>query len=119
MNHRNVRGSIPERHARWSVVATIVILDDDLGFLFWLGQALSAPQCRALPAVTVAEAAALIDHFKLEVNLLIMNPAIPGAVEFSHALRKQQKQLRVATLTGAGGADGSSPRHQPVLAREN
>lgn len=69
--------------------------------------------------MTVADAAALINHFKLEVNLLIMNPAIPGAVEFSRALRKEQRQMRVATLTGPVGTDGSSFRHQPVLAHEN
>ena len=94
-----------------------MILDDDLGFVFWLGQALSASQCKALPAVTAAEAAALIAHFKLQVNLLIVNPAIPGAVEFASALRKEQRQMRVATLTRDVSAAGSL-RHQPVLSRE-
>jgi len=79
-------------------VATILILDNDLGFSFWLGQTLSAPHCEALPARSVAEAATLIEHFKLKIDFLIINPALPGAADFSRALRREQKHLRVATL---------------------
>jgi len=89
-------------------VATILILDNDLGFSFWLGQSLTAPHCRALPAKSVAEAAALIGQFQLKIDFLIMNPAIPGASEFSRALRKEQKHLRVATLSPES-AEGDRP----------
>lgn len=80
-------------------MATILILDNDLGFSFWLGQSLSTPHCRALPAKSVAEAVALIGQFKLKIDFLIMNPAIPGANDFTRALRREQRYLRVATLS--------------------
>ena len=100
-------------------MATILILDNDLGFAFWLGQTLSAPHCTALPALNVAEAIALIGHFKLKIDFLIMNPALPGAVEFTRALRKEHKQLRVASLAPEIG-DGDSRRNEwDVLARES
>lgn len=79
-------------------MATILILDDDLGFSFWLGQTLTAPHCETLPAKSVAEATALIGQFKLKIDFLIMNPAVPGALAFTRALRRKQKHLRVATL---------------------
>ena len=87
----------PEADVR-SDVATILILDDDLGFAFWLGQTLCAPNCETLPAKNVPEAAALIGQFKLTIDLVIMNPAVPGAADFTRGLRRQQGHLRVATL---------------------
>ena len=79
-------------------MATILILDDDLGFAFWLGQTLSAPHCETLPAKNVPEATALIDQFKLTIDLVIMSPTVPGAADFTRGLRRQQGHLRVATL---------------------
>jgi DNA-binding response OmpR family regulator len=86
-------------------VATILILDDDLGFSFWLGHTLNTSNCDALPAKSVAEATALIGHFKLKVDFLILNPTVPGAADFIRALRREQKHLRVATL------DSGDPEH--------
>jgi DNA-binding response OmpR family regulator len=79
-------------------VATILILDDDLGFALWLGQALSAASCRVLPATSVTEAAALIRHFHLTVDLVILNPSVAGGADFTRDLRREQGYLRVATL---------------------
>jgi len=106
--------------SRWSAVATILILDNDLGFSFWLGQSLNAPHCRALPAKSVAEAVALIGQFKLKIDFLIMNPAVPGASDFTRALQRGQKHLRVATLTPETG-EGMGPHEnlQAVMDREN
>ena len=106
--------------SRWSAVATILILDNDLGFSFWLGQSLTAPHCRALPAKSVAEAIALIGQFKLRIDFLIMNPAVPGASDFTRALRKEQRHLRVATLTPEIAEAGERPESlQPVMDRGN
>lgn len=81
-----------------SPVATILILDNDLGFAFWLGQTLSAGNCEALPATNVPEATALIGHFRLTIDLVIMNPSVPGAADFTRTLRREQGHLRVAEL---------------------
>lgn len=100
-------------------MATILILDNDLGFTFWLGQILSAPHCTALPAFNVAEASELIEHFNLKIDFLIMNPAIPGAEEFTCALRKEQGQMRVAKLTPATGREKNGLATRNVLALES
>ena len=89
-------------------MATILILDNDLGFAFWLGHTLSAPHCSAFPAKSVDEASALIGSFQLKIDFLIMNPAIPGATEFARALQQSQRHMRVATLVSdTGGAKRS------------
>lgn len=100
-------------------MTTILILDDDLGFTLWLGQALSASNCRALPATNVTEAAALIGHFSLMVDLVILNPCVPGGAEFTRTLRTDQGRLRVATLDVDGNdLDRRSPLW-PVLTRHS
>jgi DNA-binding response OmpR family regulator len=99
-------------------VATILILDNNLGFAFWLGQALSTSNCEALPAMNVTEATALIGRFKLEVDLVILNPSVPGAADFTQTLRRQQGHLRVATLDPeAFDEEHWSPSAWPLMSR--
>lgn len=89
---RNLRDKVP------SIVTTILILDNDLGFCFWLGQALTGSQCKAFPATTITEAVTLIAQFRLTIDFLILNPAMPGAMDFMKALRLEQRHLRVAVM---------------------
>src|SRR5690242_6812075 len=102
-----------------SIVTTILILDNDLGFCFWLGQALIGSHCKAFPATTIPEAVTLIAQFKLKIDFLILNPAVPGAMDFMKALRREQRQLRVAVMA----SDTSERRDEsaevvPVLERK-
>ena len=90
--------TVPVQPATRNKVATILILDDDLGFTFWLGQAFSNAHCTAVPAVTVAAAKELIDQFGLSIDLAIVNPKVPGSAEFTRTLRRAHENLRVATL---------------------
>lgn len=83
-------------------MATILILDNDLGFCFWLGQTLTTPQCKVFPATNIAEAVALIAQFKLKIDFLILNPEVPGAAEFARGLRREQRHVRVAMLASEG-----------------
>lgn len=100
-------------------MATILILDKDLGFSFWLGLALNTPNCRAFPAKSVRDATALIAHYRLKIDFLIVNPAVPGSAEFTRALRRDQKHLRVATLAPETEAGDRVESLQPVTDRES
>jgi hypothetical protein len=100
-----------------SIVTTILILDDDLGFALWLGQSLSAARCRVLPATSVSEAGTLISHFGLTVDLVILNPSVAGGADFTRTLRREQGYLRVATLDPPVPGDHAQPGFLgPVLA---
>ena len=103
-------------------MVTILILDDDLGLTFWLGQVLTAPHCETVPARSVSEATALIRQFKLKIDFLLMNPSLPGAADFKRALRREQRHLRVATLDSPdreelGRTSGPSRTRSTVPAR--
>jgi ActR/RegA family two-component response regulator len=79
-----------------SPAQTILIVDDDLGFVMWLGHTLAAAGYMTLP-VTSAEATLRV-MAELEVaviDLAIVNPATLGMSHLIDTLRSRQGYLRV------------------------
>jgi hypothetical protein len=77
----------------------VLIVDTDLRFTFWLGQALDAAGYEAVPAISAHAASELIAEHGLTATLLIIDPALPGALPFLGRLRQTQPCLRaVATI---------------------
>ena len=77
------------RHGSESVI-NVLIIDSDLGFVFWLGQALYAVGFESLPANSVAEAAGLLALTKLCIHVLVAGHGTPGVEEFAAELHKAQ-----------------------------
>ena len=65
----------------------LVIVDRDLGFVFWLGRALDLCGHVTLPARSGTDALSLIDELGVFVDALLINPAAPGAVKLIASLR--------------------------------
>lgn len=87
----------PER----KLLPTILLVDSDLGFIFWLGQALDAAGCWALPAKDVASALELISGHRLAVDILVISPLLSDAFAFISQLRQSRPALRVIAATPA------------------
>ncbi|MBZ5578895.1 MAG: protein kinase [Acidobacteriia bacterium] len=79
---------------------TVLIVDSDLGFAFWLGQGLDEAGYHAFPAKNVADATALPDELKATVDLVIVNPALSGAAEFIETFRRRNEGIKVVGLRG-------------------
>jgi DNA-binding response OmpR family regulator len=79
-------------------VKTVLIVDDDLGFLLWISDALAVAEMQAIPAQNVQEADRLIRSLRATVDLLIVNPALAGVAEYAQSLRRVQGHLRVLAL---------------------
>lgn len=77
-------------------MATILIVDRDLGFAFWLGKTLVDAGYQALPAKSVRAARELASRFVFDV--LVVNPALSGAAGFINNMRQSQGHLRVIGL---------------------
>jgi hypothetical protein len=77
---------------------TILIVDRDLGFVFWLGQILDATGYVAVPAKRVADAEEIVFALRLPVDVLIAPPAEHGLHEFVEKLRSSSPDLRVVAL---------------------
>jgi DNA-binding response OmpR family regulator len=92
----------------------VLILDNDPGLIFWLGNVLGSEGITALPASSITEAETLLRQLKGRVELLIANPALPGAREFAESLLQSQWRLPILAVverdgSGAGfrGADAT------------
>ena len=81
-----------------AVRVNILIVDRDLGFVFWLGQILDSAGYVAIPARGVAEAAEIVSMLRLQVDALIAPPAERGLREFTEKLRFNSRELQVVNL---------------------
>lgn len=67
-------------------VYTVLIIDDDLGFTWWLGSIFSEIGCHAVPALNCNQALEFVEKFQLSVNLLIVKAGIPGISQLTRML---------------------------------
>src|SRR5258708_6666649 len=77
--------SIPSQRVKRVICApeplggpTILIVDDDLGFVCWLGEIVTEAGYQAVPALDSLQAAALVNELNLQIDLVVMNPGLPG-----------------------------------------
>lgn len=81
-------------------IRTVLIVDPELGFVFWLGQALDRAGYQALPAKSCEDAAELLKQLNVEIDLLIVGHSLAGAGAFADALRHSQGHLKVISVIG-------------------
>ena len=60
----------------------ILLIDHDMGLMFWLGQALDRAGFDAFPARSVYDAKQLIEQLHLSVDLAVVNFSLAGAHDF-------------------------------------
>jgi CheY-like chemotaxis protein len=77
----------------------ILIVDNDLGFIFWLGAVLIASDYQPWPACSVSDAITVVGRkHMVRVDLLIVNPALSGVSQLIEVLRRNQPDLKVMAL---------------------
>ena len=81
----------------------ILIVDDDLGFLVWLGLTLSAGGFVTVPATTSSQAEQLIAELGIRTNLAIVNLALPGMSDLTRGLKRRDASLKVISIQSASG----------------
>jgi response regulator RpfG family c-di-GMP phosphodiesterase len=100
-------------------LVTVLILDDDLGFLFWVAKSLEPSGYAVVPADTVSQANQLIRRLKLSVDLLIVNPTMEGAAAFCATLRRRKPGLRIIVLAETGSRPAAGIRADAFHSRPN
>jgi CheY-like chemotaxis protein len=81
-----------------SSIKNILIVENDLGFIFWLGGALVAGDYQPWPACGVSDATELIEKAALPIDLLIVDPSLPGVSKLTAILRRSQADLKLIAL---------------------
>src|SRR5689334_22613696 len=75
--------------------AIVLLVDSDLGFVFWLGQALDVAGYVAVPARDIGSAEELVQAHRIEIDILVIDPRMPGALPFISRSRERGKSLKV------------------------
>lgn len=65
---------------------TVLIIDQDLGFVFWLGGLFTELGCHAVPTLDCTEAVSITSALNLTIDLIVVNPRLRG-------VSKMMKQL--------------------------
>jgi len=78
-----------------TLMPTVLIVDGDLGFVFWLGQGLDEAGYQALPAKNCEAATDLLKQLNVAIDVLILGSSCVGARAFADSLRQSQKHLKV------------------------
>lgn len=76
-------------------MATVLILDDDLGFVFWVAQSLAGAGFESIPAQNVAEAKRLVKQLRLRVDVVIISPSLAGGFDYVRELRAKNANMGV------------------------
>jgi DNA-binding NtrC family response regulator len=69
----------------------ILIIDDDVGFLWWLGELFNEIGYRSIPALNCKEALALVRHLRGGVDLVLVNPSLKGVAALVRILSRVQR----------------------------
>jgi hypothetical protein len=74
----------------------ILIVDNDLGFIYWLGTVLIGADYQPWPACSVSDAITVVGRKPtVPLDLLIVNPSLPGISYLITLFRRSQADLKV------------------------
>jgi DNA-binding NtrC family response regulator len=77
---------------------TALIVDDDVGFILWLGEMLTESGYQAVPALNCRQALTLVKKLSVRVDVLVVNPELQGAARAMKLLASQHPKLRVVLI---------------------
>lgn len=83
--------------------------------MFWLGHLLDAAAFLALPAKSVLDATRLLMQLNVTVDVLVINLALPGGVEFTSSLQHSNRDIRVIGVLNDSVEMANIPRVNAIL----
>jgi DNA-binding NtrC family response regulator len=96
----------------------VLIVDDKIAFILWLGEMFTANGYQAYPALNCRQALALTKKLALQVDVLVLNPKLRGAARAMEALSDAHPSLRVILIRDPAESTTSVPNsHHATLDR--
>jgi hypothetical protein len=77
---------------------TLLVVDNDVGFVWWLGEIFTEAGYRAVPALHCSQALAAVKKFHLQIDLLVVNPALTGVLRLVNSLERPGRDLRIVLI---------------------
>jgi hypothetical protein len=66
--------------------------------VWWLGEIFTEAGYRALPALNCSQALAVVKKFHLQIDLLVVNPALTGVLRLATALERPGRDLKIVLI---------------------
>jgi len=88
----------PDDDTHSPAAPTVCIVDNDLGFIWWLGEIFNEARCRALPALSCEDALSLMKSLNIGVDLIVVNPQLPGVSSMLQTLNRANHSLKIVTI---------------------
>ena len=76
----------------------VLIVDRDLGFVWWLGEILNNAECDAVPALNCREAMTIANDLKLDVDVLFVNPKLVGVPALTRSLSRANRPAKIIDI---------------------
>jgi len=81
---------------------TALIVEEDVGFLLWLGQLLTEAGYRTIPAQGFRQAATFVREIGVPIHLAVVNLGLKGASSMLRALGAAHHDLRIIAIGNPG-----------------
>ena len=85
----------------------VLVVDDDLGLVCWLGQIFSEVDCRVVPALNCRQAVSLTAKLNVRVDVIVVNPELERVPEMIQKL-SFRRTVKVVALRNHDGRDGAA-----------
>ena len=69
-------------------IPTALIVDDDVGLIFWLGDIFGKAGWNIVPALNCRQAVSLAAMWELYIDVVVVNPALSGVPEMINTLSR-------------------------------
>src|SRR5271155_5615134 len=74
----------------------VLIVDEDLGFVWWLGQIFSQAGCQVVPTLNSEQTVSFTRDLNLKVDIIVVNPELAGIPDMIRALSTSRSPKIVA-----------------------
>jgi hypothetical protein len=85
----------------------VLIVDEDLGFVWWLGQIFSQAGCQVVPTLNPEQTLSFTQDLNLKVDIIVVNPELPGVPDMIRALSSSRSPKVVAIRNHDAGIRGT------------
>jgi len=88
----------PQHATELLCLATVLIVDSDCGFVFWIGEIFAKAGCSAVPALDCQQAVSLTTKLNLKVDMVVVNPVLAGVSEMIRSLQSPNRLLKIVAI---------------------
>lgn len=96
---------------------TVLIVDDDVAFLWWLGEMFTDAGYQAVPALSCSQALAVVNRLNLHINVLVVSASLSGAIRLVRSLERLGRDLRIVLVADSKDLAVHSLHYDAILTR--